>query len=235
MNPVKMLLPSGRAPRVVQSGLFAGLRLNLDLRHGEAQVWLGLYEREIFGEIRRLAHDCRAAIDLGAAKGDLTLWLLRQPGMERVVAVEPLDRERAQLRDNLALNGLEHDQRLHLHPGFAGRGPHPEWRTLDELAEGLSSPIFIKIDIDGPEAEVLDTGQTTLAGDCQLLIETHSLEAERGCIARLTALGYQTKITNPAWWRAILPERRPIAHNRWLSAWRPSAAAASALRATNQS
>jgi len=227
MNPLKHLLPRGRGPRTVWSGLLAGVRLQLDLRQGEFALWTGLFEREIFPEIRRLVLGARSIIDLGAAKGDLTVWALLQPGIERVVAVEPLASECAQLRANLELNNLGSDPRLQVHAGFAGSGTGPEWRTLDELMEGRPAPLFIKIDIDGPEAEVLATGHRTLANeDCRLLIETHSPEAEMACIKQLTQLGYQARIVYPAWWRVILPEHRPIHHNRWLSAWRNRAPAA---------
>lgn len=217
---LKSFLPRGRTPRTIQTGLLCGLRLHLDLR-SELLIWLGLYERETFAAMRRLVRGCRGAIDLGAAKGDLSLWLLAQPEMGRVMAVEPLDREIAQLRQNLALNDRASDPRFSLHIGFAGHGSTPAWQTLDQLASGLTGPIFIKIDIDGPESEVLASGPHTLTGqDCRLLIETHSPEAEKGCLDQLTAWGYRTQIISPAWWRVIVPERRPIPHNRWLAAWR---------------
>lgn len=221
MNPLKYFLPRGRRPRTILSGLFAGIRMQLDLRQGELLIWAGLYEREIFAEMRRLAEGCRSTLDLGAAKGDLTIWALQRPGMEQVAAAEPLAAEREQLHANLALNNLAGTPRLRLHAGFAGQGSGPEWQTLDELAAGFTGPVLIKIDIDGPEAQVLDTGRQTLTQlDCRLLIETHSPEAEAGCLERLGALGYQTRIISPAWWRVIIPEHRPIPHNRWLSAWR---------------
>jgi hypothetical protein len=220
MNPIKWLLPRGRTPRTVQAGPYAGLRLQLDLR-SEFLIWLGTYEAETFNDLRRLLQDCRGAVDLGAAKGDLTLLCLRAPGMERVVAVEPLEHEREQFAGNLALNGLAKDPRVIVHAGFAGRGEAPLWRTLDDLASGVPGPIFIKIDIDGPEAEVLADGITTLrTQDCRLLIETHSPEAERGCADLLRGLGYTVKIISPAWWRTFVPELRPLLHNRWLAAWR---------------
>jgi hypothetical protein len=220
MNPLRPFLPAGRAPRTILSGLFRGLRLHLDLR-GEFQIWLGLYERETYPALRRMLSGCRSAIDLGAAKGDLTLHCLRQPGIERIVAVEPLDRERVQFAANLALNGLAADPRLHLHAGFAGRGEPPLWRTLDDLAADLPAPVFLKIDIDGPESEVLADGHRLLSGrDCRLLIETHSPEAEAGCERQLRSLGYTVRIIRPAWWRSVLREQRPLAHNRWLAAWR---------------
>lgn len=224
MNPIKWLLPRGRAPRTIRFGLYAGVRLTLDLQ-SEFLIWLGTYEAETFADMRRLLRGCRSAIDLGAAKGDLSILCLRQPGMEAVVAVEPLEREREQFAANLALNGLAGDPRLGLHPGFAGLGAPPLWRTLDDLAAGLAGPIFLKVDIDGPEAQVLATGRETLRSrDCRLLIETHSPEAERGCIALLEELGYTVTIIPNAWWRIFVPERRPIPHNRWLAAARPTAA-----------
>lgn len=220
MNPLKSLLPHGRAPRAVFSGLLEGIRLHLDLRR-EMQIFLGLYEHETHAALRRLLRGCRGALDLGAAKGDLTIHFLRQLGMQRVVAVEPLDREREQLAANLALNNLAGDPRLLLHAGFAGRGEQPLWRTLDDLASHLPAPLFLKIDIDGPEASVLSDGHETLSQkDCRLLIETHSPEAEAGCIAQLRTLGYTVKIISPAWWRIFVREHRPIPHNRWLAAWR---------------
>lgn len=220
MNPLKFLLPRGRAPHRILSGPLAGIRLQLDL-HSEFRIWLGLYERETFPGLRRMLAGCHSAIDLGAAKGDLTILCLRQPEMQQVVAVEPLDREREQLAANLALNGLANDPRLLLHPGYAGQGEGPLWRTLEDLATGLPEPIFIKVDIDGPEAEVLANARTTLASrQCRLLVETHSPEAEAGCLATLRETGYTCAIIHQAWWRLFLPERRPIPHNRWLIAWK---------------
>jgi len=220
MNPLRPFLPRGRAPRTILSGPMAGIRLHLDLQ-SELLIWLGTYERETFRDLRFLLRGCRGAADLGAAKGDLAVLLLRQPGMERVVAVEPLERELELLRSNLALNGLAADPRLHIHAGFAGQGAPPRWRTLDDLAAGLPPPVFIKVDVDGPEADVLSGGRDLLRRhDCRLLVETHSLEAEEACMALLRELGYQVSVIRPAWWRVILPERRPLPHNRWLAAWR---------------
>lgn len=220
MNPLKIVLPRGRAPHTLCFGPMAGIRLHLDLR-SELLIWLGTYEAETYADLRRLLRGCRSAVDLGAAKGDLSIHFLRQLGMQRVVAVEPLESERHYLVANLALNGLADDSRLTVHAGYAGRGDSPLWRTLDDLTTDLPAPLFLKIDIDGPEAEVLADAQLLLANqDCRLLIETHSPSAEAGCIAQLRGLGYTAKIISPAWWRIFVREHRPIPHNRWLAAWR---------------
>lgn len=226
MNPLKRFLPRGRHPRTIRQGFFRGIRLHLDLQC-EMLVYAGLYEKETFADMQRMARGCRGFIDLGAGKGELSIYFLRQPDIERVVAAEPAETERALFDANLALNFLQSDPRLQMHAGFAGEGSGAEWRTLDELAGEAPWPLFIKIDIEGPEAEVLATGRNTLSTkDCRLLIETHSPEAEAGCVSQLIAMGYLTKIISPAWWRFLLPERRGnIAHNRWLVAWRPGSVA----------
>jgi precorrin-6B methylase 2 len=223
---IKSLLPRGRSPRTIVSGPYAGLKLLLDVAGGDGQIWLGLYERETFAHLRSAVRECRTVLDIGAAKGDLTALFHRLPSITHVVAVEPSATELELLRRNLDLNGLGADPRLTLHEGFAGAGPDGRWRTLDQLAAGLPGPFFIKIDIDGPEGELLETGSTLLRGqDCRLLIETHSPEAERKCEAILQGHGYATSIINPAWWRFLAPERRDIPHNRWLVARRPPASA----------
>ncbi|MBA4137490.1 MAG: hypothetical protein C0518_09265 [Opitutus sp.] len=219
MNPLRPFLPTGRHPRRVLGGYFAGLRLRLDLRC-EFQHYVGLYEAETFPSLRRLGRGCRSVIDLGAAKGELAIRFLRIPGVSQVLAVEPSVEELAQFRSNLSLNSLAQDPRLRIHPGFAGAGAGAEWRTLDALGADLPEPIFIKIDIDGPEAQVLATGPRLLARDCRLLIETHSPEAEHDCGNQLHRLGYTIKVIANAWWRRLLPEHRVVPHNRWLAAWR---------------
>ena len=218
MNPSKHFLPAARTPRRIKSGLLRGLRLHLNLQN-EFMIWLGLYERETFRAMATMVRGCRSGIDLGAAKGDLSLWLLAQPGIEKVIAVEPLDREVEQFRNNLLLNDRDGDPRLTLYQGIVGSedaGDHP---TLDRLASDLPSPVFIKIDIDGPESEVLAAASKLLSTkDCRLLIETHSSKAEHACLQLLIDHGYTSQIIRPAWWRVFLPERRPLPHNRWLAA-----------------
>ena len=89
--------------------------------------------------------------------------------------------------------------------------------TLDSLNLDRDKPGFIKIDVDGPECDVLDSGARLLSkADVCLLVETHSLELELGCIDRLEKLGYVCSVIRNAWWRIFVPEQRPIAHNRWL-------------------
>src|SRR5262249_41587244 len=67
----------------------------------------------------------------------------------------------------------------------------------------------IKIDTDGHELNVLRSGLALLANARPaLLVETHSIELERDCIALLEELQYRCEIIKNAWFRIIIPERR---------------------------
>ena len=77
------------------------------------------------------------------------------------------------------------------------------------------------MDVDGAEAEILKgaTALNRMAG-VRWLIETHSKDLERECVKQLEAAGFENRIIRNAWWRVVIPELRPIEHNRWLAAWK---------------
>lgn len=163
------------------------------------------------------------AYDVGAFEGAVTLFLSRAVGDGgRVVAFEPNPVNAARLRENLALNGLENVEvrevglanavgrsTLAFTPNEAGRGTmtHTDDRrtsvevsleTLDRLvAEGLAPPAFVKIDVEGFEAEVVEGARETLREHApRLLIEMHgrSPDDRQAKLERLLAvllpLGY---------------------------------------------
>jgi hypothetical protein len=81
----------------------------------------------------------------------------------------------------------------------------------------------VKIDVEGGELDVLQSApQLFEKNAADFLIETHSLELEERIIGLFTDSGYTTEIIRPAWWRRLLPEQRPLIHNRWLIASRKS-------------
>lgn len=210
--PIKCLLPSARRPRRILSGPLSRLSIHLDLREGDLQLRAGLYERETYKALHRFIADARSAIDIGSAKSE--------PHIAQVVAVEPAESELARFQANLAANPWIATDRLRIHAGFAGAVIAPLCRTNNALASELPAPIFIKMDIDGPEAVALATCRQALRRDCRLLIETHSPEAETECMRFLNGQGYTPRGIRPAWWRLLVPEHRPIPQNRWLAAWR---------------
>jgi methyltransferase FkbM-like protein len=93
--------------------------------------------------------------------------------------------------------------------------------SLDSLAAALLGRGFIKIDVDGAELDVLRSGPECLSRTgLDLLVETHSSQLEVECTDLLKRHGFECLVVRNAWWRTILPEQRPIDHNRWLWATR---------------
>jgi hypothetical protein len=218
------LLIAGERSYRVQRGLFKGLTLNLDLHH-QSQVMWGLWERETHSQVRSLLTGCHSAVDVGACAGEFTLLFLRSPGLHSVTAIEPYPPNLPRLDANLRLNGLDQDPRLTLHTQRLGSDTTDRLTLrLDDLTIPSDGPVFIKIDVDGGELDVLQSGPKLLQRpDVRLLVETHSVQLEHDCLSFLTTAGCHCQIIPNAWWRRFLPEDRPIGQNRWLSAVKRSA------------
>jgi hypothetical protein len=87
------------------------------------------------------------------------------------------------------------------------------------LTADLQGPVFILVDIDGGEFELLNScGNGFDFRNCTWLIETHSRELEMNCARFLNEKNYKVTIIKNAWWRSVIPEKRPLEHNRWLYA-----------------
>jgi len=215
-----LLVPSGKRPRTIKGGEFKGLAMRLDLR-SQTQVWLGLSEREVFSYLRTFAQRARTGIDIGAAEGEYALYFLSRPNMKHVLAFDPSEGFPREINENLALNGFRDDRRAILKKQYVTNFDDETHCTLDSAAADLEGPFVVKIDVDGGEAEVLK-GAARLLGrdDVGWIIETHSIDLERECEGILKASGLKTSIVKNAWWRTVVPEVRPCAHNRWLVAWR---------------
>jgi hypothetical protein len=215
-----LVVAPGREPRKILGGPFKGIIMDLSLR-SQTQVYLGLFEREVGPWLRRLSGGLATVIDIGAGEGEYTLFFLIKTKVPSVHAFEPDADDVARFFTNLRLNELDCSERLNLSTAFVGTSDGDREIRLDTLAKSLSTPCFIKMDVDGAEERILQ-GATALNAlpDVRWLIETHSRELETACVEMLTATGFQTRIIPNAWWRVFIPELRPIEHNRWLAAWK---------------
>ena len=212
-----LLLPKGISPHVVMTGAFRGLKIEIDLQNA-SQVWMGFYERETYRWIRQFGTGCSTAIDVGAAQGELTLYILKRTDASRVIAYDPNPEYDATFTRNLRMNGFGDDSRLVRRREFVGNGSNGTVR-LDALNGLAASPVFIRVDVDGYEMDVLEGAVGLLEKmKVRLLIETHSPELERQCVSFLQRMGFQTQIVKNAFWRSVLKDRRPIELNRWLVA-----------------
>lgn len=98
------------------------------------------------------------------------------------------------------------------------------WVSLDSLAGNIHGPCLVKLDVDvGEEAVLIGARRFNRLPGIRWLIETHSKALEAACLRILVADGFQKQVIRNARWRAILPETRPIEHNRWLAAWKEQA------------
>jgi hypothetical protein len=214
----KLLLPSGRAPRVIRGGLLAGLRVDMDFAH-HTQLWLGLQERELNVWFHRLSRGICTAIDVGANEGLYTLYFLARTPAQKVLAFEPEAENLSHIERNLALNQLASDPRFELVNKFVGGAVEGEFTSLDAFSDAIASPCLVKVDIDGGEVALLHGARNLLRrANMRWIIEVHSVDLERECLAILQEASYTTAIIPNAWWRTIFPEMRQIEHNRWLVA-----------------
>jgi predicted RNA methylase len=203
-------------PRRLRVGLLKGLSFEID-SNSKVQRLLGLEEKEIEGAIAAIARPARTALDVGANDGWYATYFAAQPNIAKVIACDPDQATLDLLDHNLRLNNLR--AKVEVHALLVGSRPEPTFRSVDDLLRDQQPPFAIKIDVEGAELDVLESGAETLRDhECHLVIETHRADLERSCMRYLGDLGYETQVIPNGWYRRFVPEQRPLAHNRWMSA-----------------
>ena len=212
-----LLFPSGCELHQVKFGLLRGLTLPLDLQH-QSQTYFGTWEREHYGWTHRLSRDICTFVDIGANHGIMTAYGAARTGARRILAFEPRTDLHSVIETSVEMNG-EVDTFM-LDNRFVSNATTDTSVCLDNFADEICYPCFLKVDVDGGEEEVLRGAEQVFTnGDARLLLETHSKALEDACLDVLAGYGYETRIIDNAWWRFILPEQRGCAHNRWLAAF----------------
>lgn len=148
--------------------------------------------------------------DLGAHFGYITLAAARRTGTSgQVCAFEPSKSNRWFLQRHVKWNRLRNTKVYDLAVGsmdgttsfggasssqlhkLGGGDDRVEVRTISTLLrEGLPAPDFLKIDVEGAEADVLRAGLQSLRSNTRLLIEVHNKAAYAECVQMLRAAGY---------------------------------------------
>ena len=204
----RVFLPRAVCPRRILFGPAAGVVMNIDFAH-QARMFFGLYEMELAPYLRRLVRPGSRCFDVGAHVGYHSLMfarLSRQP----VVAFEPDAAAALRLRENLALNRFD----IRLVPLAVGAADGDKTISLDRAAATHFVPDLVKIDIEGGEVDALAGAARLLqTRRPHLIVETHGLDLERSCAARLGACGYAPRAIRP---RRFFAETRPALHNGWL-------------------
>jgi hypothetical protein len=172
----KLFLPSDVGIRSIWGGIYRGLKFYIDFRH-QTQLFLGLWERETHVWLKKLCQGIVTAIDVGAAAGEQTVYLLERTSALKVFSFEPNAQWLSELKNNLKANQLIDSPKLTLIQKFCSNKTDPQNSTLDELAPQIQNPCFIKIDIEGGEVLALHgAAQLLPQKDIRWLIETHSQE-----------------------------------------------------------
>jgi hypothetical protein len=186
--------------------------------------WLGLYESELAGWLGRMCQPKTHCVDVGAYNGYHALVfakLTRRP----VLSYEPDSRGVARSQRNLTLNP-QLAPLIELRQIALGATARPGTATLDaELLPRIrgqrSAGWMLKIDVDGPELEVLrGAREFLLLARPDLIVETHSAELEHACASVLIDAGYSPVVVTQ---RRLLPSDRSWppgtpGQNRWLAA-----------------
>lgn len=210
----RLLLPPGKKIRRIRGGVGGGSLMWINL-HDQLQRCLGLDERELLTALLRLSEGAQTLIDVGANDGLYTIHFLASRA-ELIIACEPGD-VGDQLKQNAAVNGHQLSPRFKYESRLIGNGSGEV--SLTELLREAPLPVFIKVDVDGVEDSVLASAANYEHLDqVSWLVETHSLVLEETCRDWFHRRPYQTTIVFPAWWRRLIPEKRPPEHNRWLLA-----------------
>lgn len=172
-------------------------------------------EEIAYRRLRQKGFQPASIIDVGAYEGNWTRLARRVFPEVPVLMVEPqrskqpvLDqvcRELKNVRYIPALLGRLAGQSIDFFEMETGSSIYPERSnvprstsrqevtTLDELAEQLPAPIFLKIDVQGAELEVLDGGKSVL-GNCGLVqLEVALLPYNEGAPSMLEVLAYMDK------------------------------------------
>jgi hypothetical protein len=212
--------PPGDRLHTLRRGLLKGLNFHLDSAI-ESIYLLGMYEREIAADTRRLAGQAATALDIGANSGWYTTYFSSLPNLQQVWSFEPSAPGAAECQRNLDVNKPEFAAKVRLVPKMVGSKDDEQWCSIDALADQMPGNILLKIDVDGGEVDVLKGAEKTLKNrPCSLVVETHGADLERDCLAMLAQLGYRTRVIDMAWYRLFLRENRPIEFNRWFVAER---------------
>lgn len=150
--------------------------------------------------------------DVGAHHGYVTMFASERAGADGwVYAFEPGRRNSRILARHIRWNGLDnvsvHDCALASYSGRArfGGGPTSKmhalgkgeddvtvWTAEDLVQSGtVQGPTFMKIDVEGSEADVLSGALPVLPSDVVILVAVHSVESDRACTVLLRDRGFE--------------------------------------------
>lgn len=207
-------LPRGMRPRTIRGGALRGLEFHLDLQR-DTQIWRGIYEQALQQWLCERVKPTSICFDVGAAEGWGTLLMATLAPQGRVFAFEPSSRGEW-IEKNLLLNTGTPQAEVVLEAIAVGTGTGVDdfgnrCVSLDGYCEqeGIGRLDVLKIDVDGPELEVLEGAEQTIGRHRPTLcVEAHSRELCEAVLSRLYEAGYRVRVVDPP-----PHEHRPLDYN----------------------
>jgi hypothetical protein len=207
------ILGEEKKPTRILGGLAKDVWMDLD-RSTHVRLICGLYEPSIGSFLKKELRNAQVCYDIGANVGYYSLLFATQPSVREVHAFEPISRLIRDFKYNMELNaGLA--PKIQLHEASLGNGMVGV--TLDQwMADHrLPQPDIVKIDVDGPEAEILRGSRQLLEKrGTSWVVETHSTPLEEEVERLFRNLGYRTRFPASPWWLSWFPEERLHLPNR---------------------
>ncbi len=169
MNALKTLL--NLIPLSVASGPFRGTRCKLtSTGDGVVAKLAGTYEMEIFPAFESaIARNPSVVVDVGAAEGFYVAALARALPESKVIAYEAKQEWWARIEHLLSLNGVVSSCETR---GFCDRA---EFSGM--LQGNCAGTVFILMDIEGGEFDLLNEEAMPFLGNAELLVELHESES----------------------------------------------------------
>ncbi len=217
----KKLVGEGLAFHTVKFGIAKGLKYYLDTKD-KTQLFLGLYEIEIHKYFKKFAKKADVMFDIGAAYGYYSLIYRSYSKLGQIYSFDPgIGKFDAVYRANFKENFGNFDN-VNLSGKLVGNTESSDFIKInDVLKEIKNKSILFKIDVDGGELDVLESGlEAFKQNNCFFVVETHSFKLEEDCVALLRKEGYKVKIIKNGWYRIFIKDLRPLELNRWFVAYK---------------
>ena len=211
----QLFLPSGERPYVIRGGALSGFRFYLDLQQ-DTQVWRGIYEQALQRWLVDVVRPDSVCLDVGAAEGWVTLLMAKLATKGAIYAFEPsergdwIDRNR-EINSKRPLGDVTFERACVGQKSCSASDEVPRFVALDDYIDSakITQVDVLKIDVDGPELEVLDGAQRLLERfRPAVCVEAHSHDLLAGVLERLHAMDYTTEVVDPP-----PHEHRPIEYN----------------------
>ncbi len=215
---IKKSLFGSKGRMRIKFGIAKGLQMVLDPQH-DTQVLLGLAEAEIAQDFRKLAIQADIFLDVGAAYGYYSLVFAKWNPKGKIYLFDASPAFLPIQKENFKLNNFSNE--ISPVSKFVSNQNSDSTIAVDAVLEKMSIGLkaLIKIDVEGAELDVLKGCEKSMENHfLSFVIETHTLDLERECVAFLQKRGYSATIKKPAFWRTFIPEKRIVAHNQWIIA-----------------